>query len=214
MELELGGNQMELSARKCLWWPAVKSLLIADLHLGKAAHFRKHALPLPGNAHSADYTRLADVIHHYQPERLIILGDLFHSDLNAEWEQFSSFRGLYKQLTWTLIGGNHDILHNALYREAGLEYIDECLNLHGLLLRHHPAEDNKPSVCGHMHPGVVLQGKGRQQLRLPCFYLSNHQLILPAFGALTGLSLVVTGKKNSRIFAVGEGRLYEIQNRS
>ena len=51
--------------------------------------------------------------------------------------------------------------------------------------------DTKAFVfCGHVHPGVRLQGVGRQQIKLPCFYHSTSQLILPAFGAFTGLHIL------------------------
>jgi len=210
MELDLAGNRLELSVMKCLWWRAEKSLLLSDIHLGKAAHFRKHALPLPGNAHSSDYTRLAEVIHHYKPERIIVLGDLFHSEMNDEWSRFITFANRHEQITWTLVGGNHDILNDTAYREAGLEYFDETLDFHGLVLRHHPSDDNRASICGHLHPGVIINGKGRQRLRLPCFYLSGKQLVLPAFGALTGLHPIQSKSKGDRIFAIGDTQLFEL----
>jgi metallophosphoesterase superfamily enzyme len=43
------------------------------------------------------------------------------------------------------------------------------------------------NVAGHVHPVAVL-GKGADRLRLPCFALRRpaRQLLLPAFGHLTG----------------------------
>ncbi len=43
------------------------------------------------------------------------------------------------------------------------------------------------NVAGHVHPVAVL-GQGSDRLRLPCFALhaAKRQLLLPAFGALTG----------------------------
>ncbi len=41
-------------------------------------------------------------------------------------------------------------------------------------------------IVGHLHPGVVLRGNGRQVLKLRCFFCQPRQMILPAFGEFTG----------------------------
>ncbi|MFM1897944.1 MAG: hypothetical protein RL577_184, partial [Bacteroidota bacterium] len=41
-------------------------------------------------------------------------------------------------------------------------------------------------ICGHLHPVYSLRGKGRQSLRLPCFWLNKQRLVLPAFSSLAG----------------------------
>ena len=43
-------------------------------------------------------------------------------------------------------------------------------------------------ISGHTHPGVRIKGKGKQFLKLPCFQVSEHQIILPAFSLFTGLN--------------------------
>ncbi len=56
-----------------------------------------------------------------------------------------------------------------------------------ILLTHHPEiRKNYFNLCGHLHPGFKLNGAGRQQLKLRCFYKSREQLVLPAFGEFTG----------------------------
>jgi len=41
-------------------------------------------------------------------------------------------------------------------------------------------------VCGHLHPGVALRGKGRSRARIKAFYLNPWLCVLPAFGTFTG----------------------------
>ena len=43
------------------------------------------------------------------------------------------------------------------------------------------------TISGHVHPGYRLKGKAKQSINLPCFYVGKKNLILPAFGELTGL---------------------------
>jgi metallophosphoesterase superfamily enzyme len=59
------------------------------------------------------------------------------------------------------------------------------------LLTHHPATDHDAfNICGHVHPGIRLTGKGRQGIKLPCFFMRGRQLIVPAFGSFTGLHMM------------------------
>lgn len=214
MELNLGGTELLLSAMKCVFLPWVKTLLLADLHLGKAAHFRKNALPLPQQAHIRDYENLHRVLDSFQPERVIFLGDLFHSSYNKAWEETALFFQSYPKMRWQLVMGNHDILHHAHYAEANLECIEEGTALHGLTLFHHPPEHTEnqmaPQVCGHIHPGISLSSKSRDRIVLPCFYLKGQQLILPAFGALTGLARCKKESEQERLIGISGDSLLEL----
>jgi metallophosphoesterase superfamily enzyme len=46
------------------------------------------------------------------------------------------------------------------------------------------------ALCGHVHPGVRVFGRGDDSARLPCFVLGRRRAILPAFGRMTGLAIV------------------------
>jgi len=43
-------------------------------------------------------------------------------------------------------------------------------------------------ISGHIHPGVFIKGRGKQRIKLPCFQVTENQLILPAFSLFTGLN--------------------------
>jgi len=40
------GEELLLLPQRALWWPAQKTLLVADLHFGKAATLRAHGIPV------------------------------------------------------------------------------------------------------------------------------------------------------------------------
>ena len=67
-------------------------------------------------------------------------------------------------------------------------------------------------ICGHIHPGVKLKGVGLQQMKVPCFYQSHKQLILPAFGAFTGIH-VLTPKEGDRVFVCTKKEVVPIKNK-
>ena len=88
LAIELAGEKLELYPERCLWWEKERTLIVSDIHLGKAAHFRKHGIAIPGDVNADNLKRLEALILRHQPDRLLVLGDLFHSSLNAEWHDF------------------------------------------------------------------------------------------------------------------------------
>ncbi len=84
----------------------------------------------------------------------------------------------------------------------------------GLVLRHEPADDEqgRPVVAGHIHPAVWLHGFGMRSERLPCFYLSENQAVLPAFGAFTGMH-AIRPRVGDRVFALGPDGVFEVAMR-
>ena len=57
--------------------------------------------------------------------------------------------------------------------------------------------------CGHIHPGVVISGMGKQSLRFPCFYFTRRHCVLPAFSKFTGaVSMDIASAK--AVYAVVE----------
>lgn len=186
-------TMMELLPEKAVFLPSKKALLIADPHFGKAAHFRKAGVPVPEAVHNSDFFRIQLLIEKYDPKDLFFLGDLFHSDFNYSWDQLEAFIQGFAETRFHLVKGNHDILPQAIYRSSKWIIHEEQLELDGLLLTHEPLEaipQGQFNICGHIHPGIMLQGKGRQKLRLPCFFVQGRQMVLPAFGRFTGLALM------------------------
>ncbi len=104
-----------LHPNRAVYWENKRLLLISDLHIGKAGHFRKAGIPVPKDVHADDLNRLSLIVHHYQPAGILILGDLFHSELNAEWHDFMDFVQRLKVDTVDLVMGNHDILPTQMY---------------------------------------------------------------------------------------------------
>lgn len=182
------------------YWPEQEILLVADVHLGKISHFRKYGSAVPVNAINQNFIRLDRIIKDFDPEHILFLGDLFHSSLNMEWEIFADWvQQLDNQVH--LIAGNHDIISPLRYKELGIAMYSE-LKISDFLLTHHPEEhDHLFNICGHIHPGFKIRGGGRQLLKLPCFYRSNKQMILPAFGEFTG-NYFMEPDEGDRIFAI------------
>lgn len=203
--IQIKNNTFTLHPSGAIFWKDKKMLLIADVHLGKVAHFRKHGAPVPANAAYKNLEKLTEISNHFQPETICFLGDLFHSKLNEEWQDFEKWTE-YTKAEIILISGNHDIIPQYLYEELGIKVFDELL-LNDFLLTHHPTEIKGTfNLCGHVHPGIKMKGVGRQYLRFACFYKTLNSLILPAFGNFTGKHILKPSEMDT-VFAIVEGEV-------
>ncbi len=168
-----------------LWWPAERTLFVADLHLEKASHFAARGWLLPPHATADTLAALIDAVEATGAERLVCLGDSFH-DVGGPDRLLPETRHalglMVAQLDWWWITGNHD---DDAAAALGGRVMGEA-QLGPLMLRHEadPA-DPQPELSGHFHPKLVVRQRGRHISRR-CFALSATKLILPAFGAFTG----------------------------
>lgn len=207
----VAGEPLWLHPFRAAYWPKEEALFIADLHLGKVAHFRSNGLAVPADAANENWDRLISLLIDFEPARVLFLGDLFHSTYNQEWPAFCDLLERFPEVSFELIIGNHDILPATLYEAANIVCHAETLLLPPFELTHHPG-DPPPgyyNLSGHIHPCVVLQGRGRQYVRLPCFYFGAQQGILPAFGTFTGMARVYP-KEAERAFVLTEGGVIEV----
>lgn len=195
----VAGTALLLLPEKAIYIPEFRVLVLADLHLGKSMHFRKSGLPLPVHGNEKDYRVLDMLVNCYRPERIMFLGDLFHSDHNHEWERFALWRHQYTSLDMLLVEGNHDIMHPRHYLDAGITTMEAAV-LGGILWTHEPLAEisgHAYHIYGHIHPAVRLSGVARQSVRVPCFIFGERKGVMPAFGKLTGLHVLYPSKTDS-----------------
>lgn len=183
-----------------MFWVEHKILFIADVHLGKISHFRKHGSAVPQDALLKNFEQLDKAISCCNPTEICFLGDLFHSDLNVEWVYFEKWV-MQQAAKITLIAGNHDIINPKRLERIGIKIFQERI-IESFLLTHIPKERSSYfNFCGHIHPGVRLKGIGRQTLKMPCFFKKTNQLILPAFGEFTG-NYILEPEDGDQVFVV------------
>jgi DNA ligase-associated metallophosphoesterase len=206
MEIELLDQHLLLLPQKAIYWQQERALIVADVHLGKVGHFRKAGIAVPRDMEQNDLAVLSDLIEEFHPDKIIFLGDLFHSDMNNDWEWFALWRRHFSKLKIILIKGNHDIIHDRHYLELDVE-LHQQLHIGPFLMLHHPLNADKLEqteayvFCGHIHPGVSLSGRARQHITLPCFAFGPRQVILPSFGRFTG-KVAIRHQETDRIFGV------------
>lgn len=202
---------LELTNQRVIYWKAQNSLILSDLHIGKSAHFQKSGIPIPSSVLETDLFRLKALIEFFKAKNLIIVGDLFHAEYNKDLDEFKSWLTNFDDLKLKLIKGNHDRLQHKIYNEFNIEVHQPELNIGCVKFVHDniKSTENCFTISGHIHPGVSIRGKGRQRIKLPCFQVTESQLILPAFSLFTGLNTQKTFKKCQN-FCFTEDGIFEV----
>ncbi|MEO8583494.1 MAG: ligase-associated DNA damage response endonuclease PdeM [Flavitalea sp.] len=209
-EFHLKNQSLCLTADRSIYWEQEKTLIVSDLHFGKTGHFRKAGIAVPQSVYKEDIQRLVSQIQYFKPTTMIVVGDMFHSTANKELELFAKWRDDFSSLQIALVKGNHDILNKNWYASTGIEIHEPTLKIGSFCFQHDPgdcrSDENKTDethylFSGHIHPGITLNGVGKQSLHFPCFYFTDSYCILPAFSRFTG-SVNIRPKEDEVAFAI------------
>lgn len=205
--------------------PASGTLLVADLHLGKAAAFRHAGLPVPEGSARADLDRLGGLLADTAARRLVVLGDLLHAAVGCTPAVIAGFRALrdrFPALPFLLVLGNHDV---AAHRYAGTLGLDGCVarldeppfrfvhDAGGEVGPNAVPSDARLTLAGHLHPCVRITDPSGGSVRQRCFHLDTRPdrstLLLPAFGSFTG-GAAVDPSPDDRVWMAGDDAVVDV----
>ncbi len=207
------GQSLHLLAERAIWWPAERAVLVADVHIGKAATFRALGQPVPGGTTVANLLRLEALVRRCDAARLIVLGDFLHAAqarTPSVLAALAQWRERLGTVTCTVVEGNHDRRAGRLPVELGIERVPDPLQLGPFALAHgDQAQGGGYTLAGHLHPAYVLRGRVGERLRLPCFVFGGSRAVLPAFGEFTGNLEIAPGPAD-RVFVIGDGAVWPV----
>lgn len=182
-------QRLELLPEKAVIWKEKNTLLVADLHFGKAAIFQKKGIPIPEGSMQEDLKTLENLIVSHRVKECIVLGDLIHGKQGLTPTLIEEFSVWLKRVTCPvrLVIGNHDRgLVKRLPQNWHLEVHLETFEIAPFCFSHHPIANPATFViCGHIHPCFSIKS-GFDELRLPCFKWNDREFILPAFSSFVG----------------------------
>lgn len=212
-EILIEGQSLRLLPEKALFWENENALIISDVHLGKAGYFRQNGIALPQSSNDDNLVLIDTLIEKWNPNWILFLGDLFHSEKNEEWESFKKWRSTNPSIDMHLVMGNHELYPTEDYIMLGVNCFDQY-SVDPFLFVHDDKEVSSSNtlftISGHIHPAVRMKGTGKQSLRMPCFYFEEGKATLPAFGKLTGTHTIKVSKK-ARVFGILEKQILQIQ---
>jgi DNA ligase-associated metallophosphoesterase len=211
LRVDAEGETLWLLPDGAVWWPAARTLFVADLHLGKGAAFRAQGQAVPAGSSARTLARLEALVAMHEATRLVVLGDFWHGAQGltpALLEQVAEFG---RRVPTLLVLGNHDRpIHPT---GLPLEDVDGAISLGALTAAHEPPPPGTPgfTLAGHWHPAVALGSRAGDRLRRPCFVRYPHALVLPAFGGLTGaltLRRSDLARHRAEVAVLGDGSLH------
>lgn len=211
MTFECRGELLELLPEKAIYWPAREMLLVADLHIGKAATFRAFGAPVPESPTYETLARLTALVEAKKARSLAILGDLFHAreaTQGAPRQAFLDWLATHSTLEIKLVVGNHDRRAMSALAEFG-EWAD-AVEETPFRMAHHPSEHELYTLCGHIHPGYRLVAPGYRSECLPCFWFGKHYAVLPAFGSFTGLGRIEPSEGDG-VYLIANSEVIRVQ---
>lgn len=183
LAVELAGETVCLLPRRALWWPATRTLFVADVHLGKAETFRTLGVPVPAGPTEATLARLGALVDELAADRLVVLGDLLHArpaQAPATMSALRDWRRRRSSLHCVLVRGNHDDRAGDPPAELGVEVVCEREPLGPFLLCHAPVAMRDAGARPLANEGrgsepVAPAGSGVGADRRPGYALAGHE---------------------------------------
>ncbi|WP_255170235.1 metallophosphoesterase [Natrononativus amylolyticus] len=175
---------------RALYLPAAEGLVLADVHLGRAAASNVDA-PLDDARDVRE--RLEGLLERTTPETVVIAGDLLHSFSHVPRGVEAEVCDLEATVAdagarLVVTPGNHDTMLESVFDG---EATPECRLSDGETVVCHgheaPSLDAERYVVGHDHPALSVDGR-----KLPCLlygpdaYRGADVVMLPSFTRLAG----------------------------
>lgn len=192
-EMSLPGG-INLSVEHAVFIEEESILAIADLHLGHEASLQAEHIAIPRFQLETMMPRLENLIERYEPEKLLINGDLKHEfsrNMEQEWDEVRQIVDfLADKAELVIIRGNHDNYLKTILSGMGIEMYDSYRTSDGRIEFVH-GHNSTPSseelrIYGHEHPFIRLRDEIGALISLPCFLFDgkNNFLLMPAFSPL------------------------------
>lgn len=218
--LDIAGETAICDPRGALFFADASLLVVSDLHLEKGSSLARRGMLAPPYDTGSTLGLLASVLGHYRPDTVISLGDSFHDAQGAARLPPVYREALLAMMAgrdWYWIAGNHD-------PDAPHDLPGTCvreLAFGGLTFRHEPQPGAaKGEIAGHLHPGARIVRRGRS-VRRPCFASDGNRLIMPAFGAYSGMLNIrdrayagLFDAESLTAYMMGRGRVYPIAGKA
>ena len=213
------GNGCLLDSRRALFHEAQNWLALADIHFGyELNRARNHGALLPQWGMAATEERLVELIEHYQPRTLIIVGDIMDGGGSIR-ETMHMLRRIRSHVFELIcVEGNHD--RAALKRDeqfvpwhCGDGFVFQHGHRFAKVLNGTAGHGAGVHITGHEHPAFHFSDGAGLSLKLPALVQdricgsSVEHWILPAFSPWAGGTVYESPHERLATWACFEGRV-------
>ncbi len=195
---------IKLCAEQAIYIRADDTLVISDLHLGYEAALQAEHVAIPRFQLEPMIERLEKLLARYNPERVIINGDMKHEfskNIGQEWDEVETVLDMLAYREVIIIRGNHDNYLQTILARHNIRMMDsitlpasQIKLLHG----HKSIESNGMRIFAHEHPVLRFRDEVGAQITLPCFLYdeASQILVMPAFSPLASGTNIISPEKS------------------
>ncbi len=184
MEIRPG---VHITNDKCLVLDEGPTVVIGDLHLGYERALEQDGLYLPRINTDSIRDALNEILYRYEPERVVLLGDVKHDFKRAGREESAQVRGIIELISEdaqvVVVKGNHDNYIQNIISDMGILAVDH-IDVMGYRLEHgHSDSGVRPCIIGHEHPSVRIPGMVGGGMKILCFVHARNEgvIVIPPF---------------------------------
>ena len=188
VEIEPG---VRVTNDRCLILEKEHVLVIGDLHLGYEKALEDEGVYIPRMNTDSIRDSLNRIISKYEPETIVLLGDIKHDFKRAKYEGKEEVRSILDLILGAaevvVIRGNHDNYIQNIMSDYGLMAVDSA-DIGGYRLEHgHVDSGVRPVIIGHEHPSVRIAGALSGGMKVQCFMYARKEgvIVIPPFSFLS-----------------------------
>ncbi len=192
---------MRITSDRCLILDEGPTVVLGDLHLGYERALEMEGMYIPRCNTESIRDALNNILCRYEPERVVLLGDVKHDFSRAGFEEKREVRkivGLLSEAAETVvIRGNHDNFIQNIIGDMGILAVDH-VDIMGFRLEHgHSDSGIRPVIIGHEHPSVRIPGSVGGGMKLQCFVHARKEgvIVLPPFSPFSSGNDLVLDEK-------------------
>ncbi len=185
------------------------ALVVADLHLGIEEYLASQGLYLPYSQLPDLEKMIVEALERYDPDRLILLGDVKHEFGRASDQEWRDVRDLMSSLKERVrvevVRGNHDNYLIPILRRMDVPLHDPMLKLGNVKLvhGHQKVELEGTIVMGHEHPGIAIRKDFGAKVTFKCMlhgvFEDFEVFVLPAATMVGGAKDMLSSEPLSPI---------------
>jgi DNA ligase-associated metallophosphoesterase len=198
-----------LDGRLALFHETERWLAVADLHFGYELSQRAAGWLIPLWGMQSIEQRLMQLIKEYQPQRLIVAGDLVHDKASIE-PAIALVDRLRRHCEVVTLSGNHDRHVRQAIGFARSWETPQFIFHHGDCALPKP---DRIQIIGHHHPAFTIRDGAGLRLKLPAFVQQEQCWILPAFSPWAG-GVAWPDDGQSQVWICSPRRVLRVQENS
>lgn len=192
---------VRITSDRCLILDEGPTVVLGDLHLGYERALEMEGMYIPRTNTESIRDSLNEILCRYDPERVVLLGDVKHDFKRAGFEERREVEKIVTLLSeaaeTVVIRGNHDNYIQNIVNGLGILAMD-YIDIMGFRLEHgHVDSGKRPVIIGHEHPSVRIPGSVGGGMKIQCFVHARRDgvIVLPPFSPFSSGNDLVLDEK-------------------